>query len=206
MSCFARKRAISARTSGGDVPVSVEFENWSSDGSLVGVRIASTKTNGPHHRGQGAANDEENRERAAKASGEWRGPGAGTPRGADAGRDDDHAPALARVGPCARAGGAGRAVSRGGRGPGGPQRPASPAAHPSSLGHGGDGALLRRAAGAGAAPPRAADGRRGSDVALGGGVSRPGPADRADDAATARRGVDAPLRGQSRSAAERAAD
>ena len=42
-------------------------------------------------------------------------------------------------------------------------------------------------------------------LALGGGVSRPGPADRADDAAAARRGVDARLRRQSRGAAERAA-
>src|SRR5712692_8204000 len=160
---------------------------------MVGVRIASTKTNGPHNRGQGAANDEENRERAAKASGEWGGPGAGAPGGADARRDDDHATALARVGPCAGVGRAGRTVSRGGRSPGGPQRPASPAAHASSLGDGGDGAHFRGPARAGASPPRAANGRRGSDVALGGGVSRPGSADRADDAAAARRGVDAPL-------------
>src|SRR5881628_1502677 len=62
-----------------------------------------------------------------------------------------------------------------------------------------------RAARAGAPPPRAADDRRGSDVAVGRGVSRPGPADRADDAAVARRGVDARLRRQSRGAAERAA-
>src|SRR5437867_3252965 len=138
---------------------------------MVGVRIASTKTNGPQSRGQGAANDEENSESAANASEEWRRPGAGAPGGADARRDDDHAPALARVGPCARAGRAGRVVSRGGRGPGGPQGPASTAAHPSSLGNGGDGAYLRGPARAGAPPPRAADGRRGSDVALGGGVS-----------------------------------
>src|SRR6266581_2572967 len=87
----------------------------------------------------------------------------------------------------------------------GPQRPASTAAHPSSLGHSGDGAHLRRAARAGAPPPRAADDRWGSDVAVGRGVSRPGPADRADDAAAAGRGVDARLRRQSRGAAERAA-
>ena len=55
---------------------------------------------------------------------------------------------------------------------------------------------------AGAPPPRAADARRGSDVAVGRGVSRSGPADRADDAAAPRRRVDAPLRGQSRGAAE----
>src|SRR2546427_512717 len=87
-----------------------------SDGSLVGVRIASTKTNGPQCRGQGAANDEENRERAANATGEWRGPAAGAPAEPDARRDDDDAPALARVGPCAWAGRAGRIVSRRGRG------------------------------------------------------------------------------------------
>src|SRR5438067_749424 len=102
--------------------------------SMVGVRIASTKTNGPHDRGQGAANDEENRERAAKASGEWGGPDADASGGADARRDVDHAPALARVGPCARAGRAGRTVSRGGGGAGGPQGSASTATHPSSLG------------------------------------------------------------------------
>src|SRR5947207_12241332 len=138
-----------------------------SDGSLVGVRIASTKTNGPHNRGQGAANDEENSESAANASEEWRRPGAGAPGGADAHRHDDHPPALARVGSCARAGRAGRVVSRGGRGAGGPQRPASTAARPSSLGHGGDGAHLRRTARAGTPPPRAADDRWGSDVAFG---------------------------------------
>src|SRR5207247_2983948 len=149
-------------------------------------RIASTKTNGPQSRGQGAANDEENSENARNASEEWRRPGAAAPGGADAGRDDDHAPALARVGPCAGAGRAGRTVARGGRGAGGPEGPASTGAHPSSLGHGGDGAHLRGPAPAGAPPPRAADGRRGSDVALGGSVSRPGPADRADDAAAAR--------------------
>jgi hypothetical protein len=53
--------------------------------------------------------------------------------------------------------------------------------------------------------PGAADDRRGSDLALGGGVSGPGPADRADDAAAPRRGVDAPLRGQSRGATARPA-
>src|SRR5437867_13062021 len=55
-----------------------------SDGSLVGVRIASTKTNGPNNRGQGAANDEENRGSAANASREWGRPGASAPGGADA--------------------------------------------------------------------------------------------------------------------------
>src|SRR6266705_1242006 len=105
-------------------------------GSVVGVRSASSKTNGPQSRGQGAANDEENSESATNASEEWRRPGAAAPGGADARRDDDHAPALARVGPCARAGRAGRAVSRRGRGAGWAQRPASTAAHPSSLGHG----------------------------------------------------------------------
>jgi len=72
-------------------------------------------------------------------------------------------------------------------------------------GDGGDGAYLRRAARAGAPPPRTADHGRGSDIALGRGVPRSGPADRADDAAGARRGVDAGLRRQSRGAAERAA-
>src|SRR2546428_14118321 len=71
------------------------------------------------------------------------GPDAGASGGADARRDVDHAPALARVGPCARAGRAGRIVSRGGGGAGGPQGPASTAAHPSSLGNGGGGAHLR---------------------------------------------------------------
>src|SRR2546426_6845664 len=176
-----------------------------SDGSLVGVRIASTKTNGPQSRGQGAANDEENSESATNASEEWRRPGAAAPGGADARRDDDHAPALARVGPCARAGGAERVVWRRGRRPGRAQGPASTAAHPSLLGDGGDGAHLRRSARAGAPPPRAADDRRGSDVALGGGVSRPRSPDRPDDAAAPRRGIDASLRGQSGGAAERAA-
>src|SRR5256712_13621381 len=114
------------------------------------------------------------------------GPDAGASGGADARRDVDHAPALARVGPCARAGGAGRTVSRGGGGAGGPQGPASTATHPSSLGDGGDGAHLRGPARAGPPPPRAAKGRRRSDVALGRDVSRPGPAERADDTATAR--------------------
>ena len=72
-------------------------------------------------------------------------------------------------------------------------------------GDGGDGAHLRGPARAGPPPPRAAEGRRRSDVALGRDVSRPGPVDRADDAAAARRGVDALLRKQSRGAAERAA-
>src|SRR2546422_1748029 len=85
-----------------------------------------------------------------------------------------------------------------------PQGAASTAAHPSSLGDGGDGADLRRPAPADAPPPRAADRGRGSDVAFGGGVSRSGPADRADDAAVARGGVDARLRRQSRGPAERA--
>src|SRR5438445_13873358 len=87
----------------------------------------------------------------------------------------------------------------------GPKGRPSTAAHPSSLGNGSDGAHLRRSACAGAPPPRAADDRRGSDVALGGGVSRSRSADRPDDAAAPRRGVDAPLRGQPRGAAERAA-
>src|SRR2546429_8308029 len=83
-----------------------------SDGSLVGVRIASTKTNGPHDRGQGAAHDEENRGSAANASGEWSERGAGALGGADARRDDDHAPGLPRLGPCAGAGRPGRGLSR----------------------------------------------------------------------------------------------
>jgi hypothetical protein len=36
----------------GDVPGSVELERLSSDGSLVGVRIASAKTTVPHAGGQ----------------------------------------------------------------------------------------------------------------------------------------------------------
>src|SRR5438445_2377376 len=57
-------------------------------------------------------------------------------------------------------------------------------AHSSPLGHGADGTHLRRPAGAVAAPAGPADGRRGSDPAVGRGVSGPGPADRADDAST----------------------
>src|SRR5438445_10223492 len=68
------------------------------DCSLFGVKIASTKTNCPQSRCEGAANDEENSESATNASEEWRRPGAAAPGGADARRDDDHAPALARVG------------------------------------------------------------------------------------------------------------
>src|SRR5216684_8132581 len=143
----------------------------SSDGSRVGVRIASTKTNGPHNRGQGAAHDEESREGRANAREEWGRSGAGPPGGADARRDDDHTPPPARVGPRARAGGAGRGISRGGRGLGGAQGSASGAAHPSPLGHDGDGAHLRRSTRAGAAPPSPGDDRRGSDLAVRGGVS-----------------------------------
>ena len=80
---------------------------------------------------------------------------------------------------------------------------ASGAAHPSSLGRDGDGADVRRPTRAGSTTPSAANDRRGSDPAVGGGVSGPGPADRADDATAPCRGVDAPLRGQSRGAAER---
>jgi len=47
--------------------------------------------------------------------------------------------------------------------------------------------------------------RRGSDPAVGRGVSGPGPADRADDATTPRWSVDARVRGESRSAAVRPA-
>jgi hypothetical protein len=39
----------------------------SSDGSLVGVRIASAKTNGPQRLGPRSRHDEENRESAANA-------------------------------------------------------------------------------------------------------------------------------------------
>src|SRR5256886_14077868 len=68
----------------------------------------------------------------------------------------------------------------------GPKGRHHPQAHASSLGDGGDGAHLRGPARAGPPPPRAAAGRRRSDIALGRDVSRPGPADRADDAAVAR--------------------
>ena len=121
---------------------------------------------------------------AANASGELGRLGAGPPGGTDARRDDGHAPAPARVGACARAGRAGRAVLRGGRGPGRGQGRASGAAHPSPLGHGATELTFRRPAGAGAAPPCPADHRRGSDPAVGRGVSGPGSADRADDAST----------------------
>src|SRR6266545_6832016 len=83
--------------------------------------------------------------------------------------------------------------------------PASGPAHASSLGHDGHGADVRRPTRPDPTAPGAGDDWRGSDLAVGGGVSGPGSADRADDAAAARRSADAPLRGQSRGAAERAA-
>src|SRR3989475_13123981 len=97
----------------------------------------------------------------ANAREEWGRPGAGSSGGADARRDVEHAPAPAGVGSCPGAGGVGRAVSRGGRDAGRAQGAAAGAAHALPLGHDGDGADLRRPAGAGAAAAAAADAARG---------------------------------------------
>src|SRR6266478_5011726 len=54
----AGDRRQSNDKSGGGMSRSLLNLRTECDGSRVGVRIASTKTNGPHDRGQGAANDE----------------------------------------------------------------------------------------------------------------------------------------------------
>src|SRR2546427_12012448 len=141
----------------------------------------------------------------ANAREEWGRRGAGSSGGADAGRDVEPAPAPARVGSCPGAGGARRAVSRGGRGAGRAQGAAAGAAHASPLGYDGDGADVRWSTGADAASASPAHEWRRSDVALGGAVSGARPADRADDAATPRRGVDPPGGREARDAAGRAA-
>jgi hypothetical protein len=86
----------------GGCPGPVELENCS-DGSLVGVRIASAKTTVPHAGGQRSRHDQENRERPANARGERAERGTGRPRRPDADGHGDHAPRPARLGPCARA-------------------------------------------------------------------------------------------------------
>src|SRR5262249_2203148 len=172
------------------------------DGSLVGVRIASAKITVPHAGAKGAADEEENRERARNASREWDGRGAGPARRADADGDGDDAPGSARLGPWAGAGGPGRALSRGGSGPGRGEGAAPAGAHPSALGDGGDRADVRGPARADVPPAGAGHPGRRSALALGGPVSGPRSADRADDATAAGRGVDAPVRGESRGPAK----
>src|SRR5262249_46633033 len=152
---------------------------------------------------KGAADEEENSGRAGNASEERGRVGSGPSGGADAHGDGDHAAGSARVGLCGRVGGTGWVVSRGGEGPGRSQGPAGGPAHGSSLGHGGHRAHLRRPPGPSAPTAGPTANRPGSDLALGGGVSRARSTDRPAAAAAAGRGLDAPVRGESRGAAAR---
>jgi hypothetical protein len=94
------------------------------------MRIASTKIIGPQRRGPRSRQLTKRTARGQRTQAEN---GAVSALvhfgGADARRDEDHAPAFARMGPCARASRAGRTVSGRGGGAGWPQGPASTAAH-----------------------------------------------------------------------------
>ena len=162
----------------------------------------------PRHHGplpgpEGAAGEEQNRERQANARGDCDRRAADELGGANARRDDGYAREPDGVGARAGAGRAGRAVSGGSGCPGRAEGQASAGSHASSLGHDRDGADVWGPPAACDAAASAAHRRRGSDLADGGGVSGAGSPDRADDAAAFGGRVHARLRRQSRSAARR---